>query len=109
MKDTHWQSVAFDIPVCGLYDATFFNQIHTHAQELRAKKAPLLFGSFLKMLPKPRLDNFPSTNPKSPDLYFVLDFKSSDLDYTNLYQHTKEILEKFPTILKRYTTCMSLP
>ncbi|WP_120944383.1 hypothetical protein [Helicobacter labacensis] len=118
LQGTQWQSATFDGPSVWLIDknttqaievkqafgdhATLFNEINARAQALSAKKAPLLFGSFFEVLPKPCLDHFPSTNPKAPDLYLVLDFETSDPDYTNLYQRTKEILDKFPTILKRY-------
>uniref|UniRef100_UPI0018F7F416 hypothetical protein n=1 Tax=Helicobacter felis TaxID=214 RepID=UPI0018F7F416 len=118
LQGTPWQSATFDGPSVWLIDenttqaievqqafgdnATLFNQINIRAQELNAKKAPLLFGSFFKVLPKPCLDTFPSTNPKAPDLYLVLNFDNSDLHYTNLYQRTKEILDKFPSIVKRY-------
>ncbi|WP_235852558.1 hypothetical protein [Helicobacter vulpis] len=118
LQGTDWQSVTFDGPSVWLIDenttqaievqqafgdnAALFKKINARAQTLRAKKAPLLFGSFFEALPKPCLDHFPSTNPKAPDLYLVLNFDNSDLHYTNLYQRTKEILEQFPTIVKRY-------
>ncbi len=118
LKGTDWKSVTFDGPSVWLMDknttqaievmqafgdnATLFNQINARTQALSAKNAPLLFGSFFKVLPKPCLDHFPSANPKAPDLYLVLNFDNSDLHYTNLYQRTKEILDKFPTIVKRY-------
>ncbi len=115
LQGTDWQSATFDGPSVWLINAnttqaievqqafgdnaTLFNQINTRAQQLDAKKAPLLFGSFFEALPKPCLDTFPSTNPKAPDLYLILDFADS---FSNLYQRTKEILDKFPTILKHY-------
>ncbi|WP_233710878.1 hypothetical protein [Helicobacter salomonis] len=118
LQGTRWQSATFDGPSVWLIDenttqaieveqafganATLFNQINARTQALSAKNAPLLFGSFFKVLPKPCLDHFPSANPKAPDLYLVLNFDNSDLHYTNLYQRTKEILDKFPTIVKRY-------
>ncbi len=118
LQGTDWKSVTFDGPSVWLMDknttqaievmqafgdnATLFNQINARTQALSAKNAPLLFGSFFKVLPKPCLDHFPSANPKAPDLYLVLNFDNSDLHYTNLYQRTKEILDQFPTIVKRY-------
>ncbi len=118
LQGTDWQSAIFDGPSVWLIDenttqaievtqafganATLFNKINARTQALTAKNAPLLFGSFFEVLPKSCLDHFPSANPKAPDLYLVLNFDNSDLHYTNLYQRTKEILDKFPTIVKRY-------
>ncbi|WP_104682741.1 hypothetical protein [Helicobacter felis] len=115
LEGTPWKSVIFDGPSVWLMDAnttqaievqqafgdhaTLFNEINTRAQELRAKNAPLLFGSFFEVLPKSCLDTFPSTNPQAPDLYLILSFGHN---HKNLYQRTQEILNKFPTILKRY-------
>ncbi|WP_235852987.1 hypothetical protein [Helicobacter labacensis] len=115
LQGTPWRSVVFDGPSVWLMDttttqaievqqafgdhATLFNEINTRAQELRAKNASLLFGSFFEVLPKSCLDHFPSTNPQASDLYFILSFGHN---YKNLYQRTQEILKKFPTILQRY-------
>ncbi|WP_233711293.1 hypothetical protein [Helicobacter salomonis] len=115
LEGTPWKSVTFDGPSVWLMDttttqaievqqafgdhATLFNEINTRAQELRTKNAPLLFGSFFKVLPKPCLDHFPSNNPQAPDLYFILSFGHN---HKNLYQRTQEILKKFPTIIKHY-------